>query len=437
MAKQIPLPKQYPVPANWCWIDMDRVVRMKSGFPFDSSRFSPEAEGRRPLIRIRDVLKGETATYTDEDCPEEYVIHAGEILIGMDGDFNVARWRGDSALLNQRVCCIASASKQLLDDFLYYYLPNPLKKINDATPSVTVKHLSTKTLNQTPLPLPPLAEQRRIVDRIENLFSKLDKAREKAQAVVDGFEDRKAAILHKAFIGELTAQWRKIHNVSLDSWVSKRVNEVCLARAGYAFDSKKFTDSGYQIVRIGNLYGAELDLSRNPVFISKDDVGENVLKRSLIHDGDILITLTGTKYKRDYGYAVCVVNPIGLLVNQRILCLSPLESLEGKYIFYYLQSDIFRDIFFSNETGGVNQGNVSSKFVENIKIRIPTIKEQAEIVCILDNLFEKELQAKEAAEGVMEKIDTMKKAILARAFRGELGTNDPAEEWAGELVKLF
>lgn len=84
MAKQVPLPKEYPIPANWRWTDMGSFVRIKSGFPFDSKRFSSDSEGKRPLIRIRDVLKGETVTFTDEDCPEEYIIHAGEILIGMD-----------------------------------------------------------------------------------------------------------------------------------------------------------------------------------------------------------------------------------------------------------------------------------------------------------------------------------------------------------------
>lgn len=148
---------------------------------------------------------------------------------------------------------------------------------------------------------------------------------------------------------------------------------------------------------------------------------ETVLKRAFINNGDILITLTGTKYKRDYGYAVCITNPVNLLVNQRILCLTPSVDIERNYILYYLRSNIFRDIFFSNETGGVNQGNVSSKFVENIEIAVPSFIEQHEIVTVLDRLLAKEQQAKAAAESVLSQIDTMKKAILARAFRGSWG----------------
>ena len=187
---------------------------------------------------------------------------------------------------------------------------------------------------------------------------------------------------------------------------------------------------------MGNLYGGELDLNRNPVFVSINDVEDSVLKRSLINNGDILITLTGTKYKRDYGYAVYISNPSNLLVNQRILCLTPnLNKIKSDYLLFYLQSDLFRDVFFSNETGGVNQGNVSSKFVENIEFYIPTLDEQKEIAQIIRNTLEKDRQVKETAEAVIEQINTMKKAILARAFRGELGTNDPSEESAIELLK--
>lgn len=435
MARFVEVSASYPIPHNWKWDSIGNYAKIKSGYPFDSEKFSDDPTGRQPLIRIRDILKESTNTFTDECCPEEYIIHAGDILIGMDGDFNVGKWNGDDALLNQRVCYIQSNSNCLLNDYLYYYLPGILKIINNATPSVTVKHLSANTLRKTQIPLPPLAEQQRIVDRIESLFAKLDEAKEKAQAVVDSFETRKAAILHKAFTGELTAKWREERGVGMESWEKRRINELARPRAGYAFDSKKFSNTGYQVVRMGNLYGETLDLFRKPVFISEDDVDDSILNRALIKDGDILITLTGTKYKRDYGYAVCVSSPNKLLVNQRILCLTPFACVERNYLLYYLKSNLFRDVFFSCETGGVNQGNVSSKFVENIEIPIPTFDEQLEITTALDRTLAHEQQAKEAAEAVLAQIDLMKKSILARAFRGELGTNDPSEESAVELLK--
>jgi Type I restriction modification DNA specificity domain. len=99
-----------------------------------------------------------------------------------------------------------------------------------------------------------------------------------------------------------------------------------------------------------------------------------------------------------------------------------------------MQTELFRNEFFSNETGGVNQGNVSSKFVENIKIPFPTLPEQLEIVRILDDLFAKEQNAKDLCDLIVQ-IETIKKTILGKAFRGELGTNEAGEGSALNLLK--
>ena len=253
------------------------------------------------------------------------------------------------------------------------------------------------------------------------------------QSALDSFETRKASILHKAFTGELTAKWREEHGVKLEGWEKRKINSVAKTQAGYAFDSKLFSADGIQVVRMGNLFNGLLDLSRNPVFVNENILDAVITEKFCIKRGSILLTLTGTKYKRDYGYAVLISEDIPLLLNQRILSLCP-DKIATNYLLYYLRSDQFRDIFFSNETGGVNQGNVSSKFVENIEMPFPSLHEQQEIVRILDSLLESESKAKELCDTI-DKIDLMKKSILARAFRGELSTNNPGEESAVELLR--
>lgn len=441
----VPVEEQpYSIPENWCWVRFRDIVEIINGFAFRSEKYVDD--GIR-IIRIANVQDGylednNPAFYPLDSEPDiqKYLLMDNDLLISLTGNVGrVAFLPSDMlpAALNQRVGCLRFNNARLEKKLLFFYMLR--QEFQDSciknSKGTAQLNMSTEWLKEQSIPVPPLPEQHRIVTRIESLFVKLDEAKEKALAVVDGFELRKSAILHKAFTGELTERWRKEHGVGMDSWETKRINEITRPRAGYAFDSKKFTNSGYQIIRMGNLYGGELDLSRNPVFISLNDVDETALKRALVNSGDILITLTGTKYKRDYGYAVSIIDPTNLLVNQRILCLTPSQDAERNYILYYLRSNIFRDIFFSNETGGVNQGNVSSKFVENIEIKVPLLAEQHEIVTILDRVLDKEQHSKEAAEAVLDQIGTMKKAILARAFRGELGTNDPAEEWAGELVK--
>ena len=414
MAKQIEIPKPTKVPANWCWIEMGKLTSMKSGYPFDSHRFVNEpSDVTRPLVRIRDVVRGSTETFTDEECPDEYIITNGDILIGMDGDFNVAKWQSKDALLNQRVCRIKSSSALYLDDFLYYYLPDPLKKINDATPSVTVKHLSTKTLAITPVPVPPLTEQQRIIDRIEGLFAKLDEAKEKAQAVLDSFETRKAAILHKAFTGELTAKWRENHGLDLDAWGSKPLVEVT-----HNHDSRRIPLSQAErnnLDRIYDYYGASGVIDKVDRFLFE---GRNLL---IGEDGANLVTRS---------------KPIAFIadgqywVNNHAHVLSTKSEMILDFLCHYINS-----IDLTPYVTGSAQPKMTQAKMNSIPIPVPSVSEQTEIIRILDSLFAKEQQAKEAAETVLEKIDLLKKSILARAFRGELGTNDPTDEPAIELLK--
>ena len=431
MAKQIEIPKPTKVPDNWCWVAMGKLTVMKSGYPFDSHRFvSESSDTTRPLIRIRDVVRGSTETFTDEGCPDEYIITRGEILIGMDGDFNVAKWQSTDALLNQRVCCIKSSSDLFLDDFLFYYLPDPLKKINDATPSVTVKHLSTKTLAITPVPVPPLAEQRRIVDRIEYLFAKLDEAKEKAQSVLDSFETRKAAILHKAFTGELTAKWRSEHGLGIDSWKPTTAqNLFSYVTSGSRGWAQYYADSGAVFLRMGNLdHGTiELDLS-DLQFVQLPDKAEG--QRSLVQENDILISITA-----DVGMIGFVRNiDFEAYINQHVALARPANPESAEFIAWYLVSDVGLQQFRSKQRGATKIG-LGLNDIRTLSLSMPSLGEQNEIVRILDSLFAKEQQAREAAEAVLEKIDLLKKSILARAFRGELGTNDPTEESALELLK--
>ena len=160
---------------NWTYKKLGDVCDIQYGYPFDSACFSTSPDEGMPLIRIRDVKDGHTSTYFKGDYPKEYIIHKGDYLVGMDGEFNIAPWKSEDALLNQRVCKVASKSTDVSMGFLYRFLIKELKKIEDETPFVTVKHLSAKRLNQVYLSIPTLSEQQRIVSELDLLQSIIDK----------------------------------------------------------------------------------------------------------------------------------------------------------------------------------------------------------------------------------------------------------------------
>lgn len=432
MARFVEVSVSYPIPHNWKWDNIGYYAKIKSGYPFDSEKFSDDPTGRQPLIRIRDILRESTNTFTDECCPEEYIIHAGDILIGMDGDFNVGKWNGDDALLNQRVCYIQSNSNCLLNDYLYYYLPGILKIINNATPSVTVKHLSANTLRKTQIPLPPLAEQQRIVDRIESLFAKLDEAKEKAQAVVDSFETRKAAILHKAFTGELTAKWREEHDVGMESWEKHLLSTVSSLQTGL-MKGKKYTGKTVELpyLRVANVQDGFLRLDE----IKKIDVEENAISRYSLAVGDVLFTEGGDFDKLGRG-TVWEGQIKNCLHQNHIFVVRPNpEVLNPYFLSYQAGSRYGKAYFLSCSKQTTNLASINSTQLKNFPVLIPSMMEQEVIIRLLDSSLEKEQQTKNIAESVLDQIDLMKKSILARAFRGELGTNDPSEESAVELLK--
>ncbi len=138
---------------------LPEICKIQYGYPFDSSLFSES--GNFPLIRIRDVRRGYTETYTSECCSQEYIVNYGDILIGMDGEFNIAKWSSTQAYLNQRVCKLIPHS--CIDNgYLFFFMPKALKEIEARTPFATVKHLSAKELNRITVPFPKLEEQQRI-----------------------------------------------------------------------------------------------------------------------------------------------------------------------------------------------------------------------------------------------------------------------------------
>lgn len=191
---------------RWERVELDLVADVQNGFPFKSALFS--TENGFPLIRIRDVGQSGTLHYYTGEFEDEFIVESGDILIGMDGDFRAARWRGRRALLNQRVCRVLLRSQYYDENFLVLCLQPYLDAINAETSSVTVKHLSSKTVKQLPLPLPPLNEQRRIVARIEAMFDEIDHGVEnlkKAKATLGLYRQ---SLLKAAFEGRLTADWR-------------------------------------------------------------------------------------------------------------------------------------------------------------------------------------------------------------------------------------
>ena len=427
----------YKVPENWCWVKLGASANLYNG---DRGSNYPSKKDYQssgiPFINAGAIVNGEIEeeefNYISEekyDALRAGKIQQGDILYCLRGSL------GKTAIVKQNLkgaisssLCILRTNDSLQKEFLYYLLCSNIIEYQQvlAENGSAQPNLSAASVIGYMIPLPPLPEQQRIVDRIENLFAKLDEAKQKAQDALDSFETRKAAILHKAFTGELTAQWRKEHDVGMESWEEKTLESVCNS----IFDGDHMpppkSEQGIPFLVISNVNTGHLSFE-DTRFVP-ESYYEALSDTRKPQYGDVLYTLVGS-----YGIPVIVDREIPFCFQRHMALLKP-KDVNSYYLWYILQS---REMFekAASIATGTAQLTVPIKGLRRLKFNCASADEQTEIVRILDDLLAKEQQAKEAAEKMLEQIDLTKKAILARAFRGELGTNDPSEESAVELLK--
>ena len=436
----------YPVPGNWCWTKVGVLSDLYRGVSYKKQDAHAERQEQDCLIlRGGNVLEGAIETETGDNVyvsrnlvQEDQLLQPYDVIIvSSTGSSKVIGRAGISYTGYDNVAfgaflTLVRPNDGIVKPFIAYYFQSDIyrNRIRELAAGVNINNIKANYITESPIPLPPFSEQQRIVDRIESLFAKLDEAKQKAQDTLDSFETRKAAILHKAFTGELTAQWRKEHGVRMESWDNTTLSKIVI---GFKYGTSEKSDYSYKgmpVFRIPNITDDGLSFE-DLKFLSHKDISDE----NQIHENDILIVrsngsreLVGKsvlvpQLDREYAYASFLIR------------IQPLESVVPNYLVMYLNSTDARMQMFKKAKSSAGINNINSKELGAILINLPSFPEQTEIVRILDDLLAKEQQAKEAAEGVLEQIDLIKKSILARAFRGELGTNDPNEESAQELLK--
>ena len=424
----------YPVPENWCWTYLGCVSDVVTGGT--PSKKHPEYYGGLfPFFKPTDLDFGrhvvEASEYlTDEGKMVSRIIPEQSTAVCCIGSIGKCGFLEVEGTTNQQ---INSAIPKFNPLFLYYYCNTHYfnEELWSKASATTISIVNKSKMESCVFPLPPLPEQLRIVDRIESLFAKLDEAKQKTQDALDSFETRKAAILHKAFTGELTTQWRKEHGLGMESWNETILKDVCKV------NPKKIDVNGlpddlevtfFPMASLSETYG---EITKPQTRLLKD------VKNGFTNfsEGDVVFAkITPCMENGKSAIIGKLVNGIGYGTTE-FYVLRCNEKLYNRYLYHMVRDTSFRNKAKAVMSGAVGQQRVPKSFMENYPLNLPSVPEQAEIVRILDDLLAKEQQAKDAAEAVLEQIDLIKKSILARAFRGELGTNDPAEESSIELLK--
>lgn len=327
---------------------LTNVCRIQYGYAFDSSLFS-ENQGL-PLVRIRDVVRGFSETYTIEKCGEEYTVHNGDMLIGMDGEFNIAKWRGGDALLNQRVCKLIPTNR-IDAGYLFYFMPSALKAIEAKTPFVTVKHLSAKELNKVKIPMLPLVKQREIA-KIMDSISAIIVARQQQLTELDN--------LIKARFVELFGD----PEINPHNWEKVALSEI-ITTINNGMTRRGNDDDGNIVLRLMELQEGRIDYSS----VNRIKLKETEKTKFLLKESDFLFARVNGNPDYVGRCAVFTKKDEPIYHNDHIIrvhCKDDIfKDIFGSYLFNsdYGKSQIRQYISTSAGQFTINQTGLSSFIV--------------------------------------------------------------------------
>ena len=332
------------------------------GYAFDSSCFTEDSSYPQ-LVRIRDVKRGYSETYYSGEYPDEYVLADGDLLIGMDGEFNIARWKVEGALLNQRVCKV-TAKEGTNEEYIRFFLSKCLKQIEERTSFATVKHLSAKELNKIEIDIPSLEEQNNVADSL----AKLEKVISLRKQELTHLDD-----LIKARFVELFGD-PLINSLGLSTKPMTEVCEIIDGDRGKNYPTAdEFADEGYCLfLNAKNVTSSGFNFN-NCMFVSKEK--DESLRKGKLSRGDVVLTTRGTLgnlafYTEDIPYEHVRINSGMVILRMKREIVNEAYFIEQ----FKMQLADIKDKIAS----GSAQPQLPISTMNKIQILIPDIETQRE-----------------------------------------------------------
>lgn len=434
----------YILPENWCWVKFGSLAKDMADGPFGSN-LKTEHYINEKEVRIIQLSNVSENGWKDDNVRYTTFEHAKTISrsIVKPGDIVITKMMPAGRAM---ICPNLEKEYVLSSDSVKFvpwdcldrkYMTLGInstvfrKQVQENTQGITRARTSLKKLKSYIYPLAPLAEQKRIVYRIESLFAKLDEAKEKIQQVLDGAEMRKAAILHKAFTGELTKTWRKENGISEASWVEYTLQSVCTMKitdGTHKTPTYSDKDNGVVFLSAKDITSGEINWENTKYITS--ELHTELYSRLAPQINDILLAKNGTT-----GVAALVKEDKVFDIYVTLALLRPnVEIVIPEYLLNIINSPLCKVQFNENLTG-IGVPNLHLRDIKDVKIKVPSISEQEIISDKVEMLLANEGMVTKNCLKQIEVIDTMKKSILAKAFRGELGKNNPTEDSALNLLK--
>jgi type I restriction enzyme S subunit len=354
------------------WEKLVDNVDVLYGYPFDSRLFC-EDETFMPLIRIRDVKPAKASTYYSGEVIEEYRITKGDILVGMDGNFNLEKWNDVDGLLNQRVCKLSSKNEdKILNGFIYHYLKPVFKSIEGELNSGTVIHLSAKRINKIEIPVPPIEVQSKIVEILDNFTELEAELKIKLEAELEARRKQYEYYRNQLLTFDKVGGARFVNMSEIGKFYGglsgKNKNDFGIGKAKY--------------ITYMNVYSnIAVDLSiAEDVNVTDDE------KQNSIQYGDIIFT-GSSETPEECGMSSVVTENMEEPIYLNSFCfgfrIDDLSVFNVHFLKHLFRSHSLRSQIVKTASG-VTRFNVSKKKMENVEVPIPPLSEQKRIASILD-----------------------------------------------------
>lgn len=406
------------------WLDAPHlpwpVARLKdhvtliNGFPFDSHGFNDLAG--TPVIRIRDLLVGRTETLFDGSVPEEVIVCDGDLIVGMDGDFNSVTWLGGRAALNQRLCLLR-AKPSIDQRFLAYVLPLPLKAINDITYFTTVKHLSSLDLLNERIPLPPLSMQREIAEFLDTKTDRIDALIEKKQQMAELLRERAVVDTQEVVLGRakgLTTAFSGIESVGdvPSNWRVIR-NKVFMQEV-----DERSTTGDEELLTVSHITGVTRRAEKDVAMF----MAESLEGYKLVAPGDLVVNTMWA-----WMGALGVSSHAGVVSPSYNVYRIDTAQVHPRFV-----DALFRSPAYVAEITRMSKGVWTSRLrlypevLLSMKSPVPPLAEQQEIVMQLDGYLARLKPAAERLERSVAVLREHRRALVTAAVTGQLDVSKAA-----------
>ena len=490
----VPVEEQaYKIPNNWIWTRLGEIINIFRGLSYTKN---DEVEDGFLVLRGNN-LTDNGLTFLENIYVNEKVAKKG-VEVKKD-DIVLVASTGSSKVIGKACVVEEDYEKTTIGAFLIlcrpeeiiaknwvHYIFRTLRYrlyISEQAKGTNIKNIKNEYLENFSIPLPPLNEQKRIVEKLNFLFEKTKRAKEIIEEIKIDIENRKISILDRAFKGILTSKWRNENKTSDVKELLKLINdekikkweEDCLQAEKNGNKKPKkpiikeiedmivpVEEQPYKLpnnwvwVRLGEV--VEVNPNKIKMDIEEDKLIDFIPMKNVSESSSEIIEKNFEKFKDlQKGYTQFIENDIlfakitPCMENGKTAIITDLKEkigygstefhilrssriINNKLLYNFLKQKRFREDAKYNMTGSVGFRRVPTEFMKNYPIPLPPLEEQQEIVRILDEVLENENRVKELVE-VEEKIDILEKSILNKAFKGELGTQNNEDKPAIELLK--